>query len=69
MYFFISFFVLQSLLDLILPIEFNLYANLISALFFTLLMTPFFVVLICCVEKIEKQKVEHAFMPRKFIDQ
>ncbi|UXR30554.1 hypothetical protein MUA73_01355 [Staphylococcus simulans] len=45
MYIFISFFVLNSLLDLILPIEFNLYANLISALFFTLLMTPFFVVL------------------------
>ncbi|UXS60524.1 hypothetical protein [Staphylococcus ureilyticus] len=44
-YFFISFFVVISLLDLVLPMEFDIYANLISALFFALVMTPFALVL------------------------
>ncbi|MDK7752930.1 MULTISPECIES: hypothetical protein [Staphylococcus] len=44
-YFLVSFFVLKSLLDLVLPIEFDMYANLISSSFFAFVMTPFSFVL------------------------
>ncbi|EOB7895938.1 TPA: hypothetical protein ACN4IA_002725 [Staphylococcus aureus] len=39
-YFFVSFFIFKSLFDLVIPaIDFHLYLNLISALFFGLFMT------------------------------
>ncbi|EKU45298.1 hypothetical protein [Staphylococcus massiliensis] len=38
-YFFVSFFILKSLLDLVIPaIDFHVYLNLVTALFFALFM-------------------------------
>jgi hypothetical protein len=58
------FFILKSLLDLVIPtIDFHVYLNLVTALFFALFMTH----LLDFVLKKKKKEVEQAIMPRKFI--
>ncbi|WP_368868244.1 hypothetical protein [Staphylococcus haemolyticus] len=40
LYFFVSFFILKCLLDLVIPsLDFDVYLNLITALFFAIFMT------------------------------